>query len=402
MARTPNRRRPARGWPALLLVAACAGHGESGSPLIEVGTGDVEVRHLLTGELAAERAEALVVPPSDDWNLQLRWLIEDGTEVAAGDRVAELDSGQVLVRLEERRTELLAAAEESARVDADARAALERAQAADEEARAALERAGIAAEVPAELLPEREFEQRRLELERCRAAQQKTELELLAAEQAGRSDREVSRLELERLRREVGDLERRREEFVLRAPRPGVAVVGQHPWEGRRLEAGDVVYPGSTVATIPDLDSLVVVASLPDVDDGRIAPGMAGDCVLDAFPEETIGCRVREISATAAEPARASLRRAFRTLIELDQIDVAKHRPGMSVRVEVRRASVRGVAMLARAAVERSVDGAWVATASGERRRIRLGVCDATACVVEDGLAPGDRVRASVAPGAGS
>lgn len=402
MARTPNRCRAARGWPAILLVAACAGTGDTGPALIEVGTGDVEARLLLTGELAAERAEGLVVPPSDDWNLQLRWLIDDGTEVEAGDRVAELDSGQLLARLEERHTELLAASEESARVDADARAAIERAKAANEEASAALERARIAAEVPAQLLPAREFEERRLELERRQVAREKSATELLAAEQAGRSDREVRRLELERLRREVDDLERRREEFVLRAPRAGVAVVGQHPWEGRRLEAGDGVYPGSTVATIPDLESLMVVVSLPDVDDGRIAPGMPADCVLDAFPDEVLACRVRAIAATAAEPARASLRRAFRTLVDLDRIDAAKHRPGMSVRVEVRRESIRGVAILARTAVERGADGIWVTTESGERRRIRLGACDARACVVAEGLAPGDRVRRGPSSGAGS
>lgn len=402
MARTPNRRRALRGWPALLLAAACSGTVENGPAVTEVVSGDVEVRHLLTGELAAERAQALVVPPSDDWNLQLRWLIEDGSEVEAGDRVAELDSGQVLARLEERRTELLAATEESARVDADAVAALERARSADAEARAALERARIAAEVPAELLPARDFEERRLELERRRVAQEKTSAELLAAEQAGRSDREVRRLELERLRREVSDLERRREEFVLRAPRAGVAVVAQHPWEGRRLEAGDGVYPGSTVATIPDLDSLMVVASLPDVDDGRIAPGMAASCVLDAFPDEILACRVRDISVTAAEPARASLRRTFRTLVDLDRIDAAKHRPGMSVRVEVRRESIRGVPKVARAAVERTKDAIWVTTEAGERRRIRLGACDATACIVEEGLAPGDRVRLLERLGVGS
>ncbi|GMU65428.1 MAG: hypothetical protein AMXMBFR36_17020 [Acidobacteriota bacterium] len=402
MARTPNRHRAARGWPALLFAAACAGTGETDPAMTEVVTGDVEVRHLLTGELAAERAQALVVPPSDDWNLQLRWLIEDGTEVGAGDRVAELDSGQVLARLEERRTELLGAIEESARVEADARAALERAEAAHEEAQAALERARLAAEVPAELLPVREHQERRLELERRRVAREKTGAELLAAEQAGRSDREVRRLELERLRREVSELERRREEFVLRAPRSGVAVVGQHPWEGRRLEAGDAVYPGTTVVTIPELESLIVVASLPDVDDGRVAPGMSAQCVLDAFPDEAVGCRVREISATAAEPARASLRRAFRAVVDLDRVDVAKHRPGMSVRVEVYREAIRQVAKVARGAVERDAEGAWVVTGSGERRRVRLGTCDATACVVDEGLAPGDRVRVTGRAGAAS
>ena len=120
---------------------------------------------------------------------------------------------------------------------------------------------------------------------------------------------------------------------------------------------------------------------------------MAAECVLDAFPDQPIGCRVREISATATEPARASLRRAFRAVVDLDRVDVAKHRPGMSVRVEVRRESIRQVAKVARAAVDRDAEGAWVVTGSGERRRVRLGACDATACVVEAGLAPGERVR---------
>ena len=49
-------------------------------------------------------------------------------------------------------------------------------------------------------------------------------------------------------------------------------LTGDHPWEGRKLQEGDTVWVGMTVASLPDLDSMIVEASLSDVDDGRIAP----------------------------------------------------------------------------------------------------------------------------------
>ena len=55
--------------------------------------------------------------------------------------------------------------------------------------------------------------------------------------------------------------------------------------EERKFQIGDTTWPGQTIASIPDLSLMEVLAWLPDVDDGRIAPGMHARCVLDTYPD---------------------------------------------------------------------------------------------------------------------
>jgi len=43
-------------------------------------------------------------------------------------------------------------------------------------------------------------------------------------------------------------------------------------------------------------DAMRVHAELSDVDDGRVAVGMAGTCTLDAYPRDPITCTVKELT----------------------------------------------------------------------------------------------------------
>ena len=58
---------------------------------------------------------------------------------------------------------------------------------------------------------------------------------------------------------------------MLNAPRDGIIVIGEHPWEGRKFHVGDTVQPGWTIVSLPDLSAgMEVRAELSDVDDGRV------------------------------------------------------------------------------------------------------------------------------------
>jgi multidrug efflux pump subunit AcrA (membrane-fusion protein) len=81
---------------------------------------------------------------------------------------------------------------------------------------------------------------------------------------------------------------------------------------------------------------------------------------------------------------------------------VKKMRPGMSVRVEVFGTEVRGALLAPRAAIDFTGKRPRVTVAGGAggalggetaAREIRLGPCDASFCVVEEGLAEGARLR---------
>jgi len=382
---------------ALLLVAPLAGCG-TGSRAAEPDVAPLAVEHapfesilLLTGELSAERAEAVTVPPTRFWNLQIRWLAEDGVTVAAGERVAELDAAQVLEETEGKRSARLEAVDELERAAAEQRARLAEADLELARAESQVERAHLDAGLPEELLSQRELAERRLALERAEARLEKARRERASKAVTAGSEVGVRQLALERADAELAEAERTLEKLTLRAPAAGIVVIADHPWEGRKLQAGDGVWPGFPLGSLPDLDSLYVVAQLSDVDEGKVRAGMPARCSLDAFPQEIVAGRVRSVAAMAREIDRRSQRRSFRVVIDLERLDRARMRPGMSVRAEVVTEQVGNALVVPRAAVDLIASPPRVATRDREVE-VELGPCDARRCVVAAGLSAGDLV----------
>jgi multidrug efflux pump subunit AcrA (membrane-fusion protein) len=182
-----------------------------------------------------------------------------------------------------------------------------------------------------------------------------------------------------------------------------VFVVEENRWEGgRKLQEGDMVYVGMTVARLPDLSSMRVRAVLSDVDDGLVRPGMTATCSLDAYPDRAYPCRVTAVAPVARESDRSSLLRAFEVGLDLGAGEPGRMRPGMSVKVEVETAAAGGVLLAPRAALEPTAAGARARLAGGGWREVTLGPCDAWQCAVEEGLEEGDRLApVGAGPGAG-
>jgi len=380
----------------VLCAAGCAGPAEGDRGAREdlvVHRGNLRPRQLLTGELASARAVELKVPRTPSWQVQIRWLAEEGTPVRAGDRVAELDNSSFTKELEEKRASAEDAATELARKQAEGRSSLAEKQFAVEQKRSELGKARIAAAVPPDLLSAREHQDRQLAVRRAEVELAKAEKDLAALREGSAADLEIQQITLQRSQREIAQAETAIQALTLRAPRDGIVVAADHPWEGRKLREGDNAWVGMTVAVLPDLSTLEVQAALSDVDDGRVKPGMEAICTLDAYPGQSFHGRVMDISAVAKESPRQPLLRSFPVRIQLDRLDPAKMRPGMSVRVEVLGPEVRGGLLAPRAALDFSAARPRALLAGGGTREVRLGPCDASFCVVEQGLDEGARLR---------
>jgi hypothetical protein len=386
---------------AALAFGGCTGAASQEAPApasgeLAVRRGDFAERVLLSGELAAERAVRLTVPRTRTWQVQIRHLERHGEPVRRGQRVVALDNSALAADLEDRK---LAFAESTSELD---RAAAEGAQKEAEKRFAVaqreveLERARLQATVPAELLPARDAQERQLALRRAEVALAKAREELTAQRVATESDLAVRRIALEKSRREIATAEEGIAALELQSPGDGLLLVADHPWQGRRLQEGDTLWPGLVIAEIPDLASLRVVAQLPDVDDGRVTAGMAAECVLDAWPEERRPCRVREVAPLAEEEHQDSLRRFIRVLLDLEGVDPQRMRPGMSVRVEVLARREPGVLLAPRAALDLAGERPRARTATGWQA-VELGPCAAQECVVRSGLEAGQRLVAATA-----
>ena len=384
---------------ACLSLPGCSESGRAQGEARAAGTeltarrGTFRERVLLSGELAAERGDPLTVPRTEVWQLQIRWMAEDGSRVKAGDPVVEFDNSQFASALEEKRLTASNAGSDLDRVQAETRTAAAQQQFEVDKARSELKKARIAAEIPKDLLSQVEYQNRQIALKRAETALIKAQEELAAQKKASTSDVQVQKISLEKSQRQIRNAEEAIAALTLRAPRNGMVLTGDHPWEGRKLQEGDTVWVGMTVASLPDLDSMIVEASLSDVDDGRIAPGMPVVCSLDAFPDRTFRGRVVDISPVARESRRSPLLRAFPVRIALEQSDLQRMRPGMSVRVEVMGRERKDALLVPRAALDLSGDKPRALLAGGGAADVRLGPCGAQECVVESGLKDGTRLR---------
>ncbi|HVS31554.1 MAG TPA: HlyD family efflux transporter periplasmic adaptor subunit [Thermoanaerobaculia bacterium] len=349
---------------------------------------------ILTGELEAARGAAITVPTLPNWQTSIKWVAVDGAAVKQGERVVELDNSAFTTDLDSKRQNELQAIQELQQKEEEWKAAGEDKRLEFEKRSSELEKARIEAAVPRDILSEREYEDRQTQLLRARVEFEKAR-DILDSQRAGiDSDRRNLRLRLGKAQREIQLSERAISALVLHAPRDGIVVLRDHPWEGRKVEVNDTVFVGFALAVIPELESLQVTAALADVDDGRIGVGMPAVITLDGYPSMSFNGKVSSISAVAQESARQSLRRAFRVVVTLDQIDEGRMRPGLSARVEIGRHAAADVLIAPRAAL--SLDGPTprARLAAGRAVDVKLGACSAQECIVTGGLKEGQRLGA--------
>lgn len=358
-----------------------------------------ERRLLLTGELAAEQSFALTVPRTDSWNIAVRHLADDGAFVREGDAVVELDNKATLEKLSELRLALTQAELDLRSKDAENATAEQDRRHEVEAARTELAKAELDASVPAELVSRREFEKLRLAVATAKVKLATAEDDLRAITDAAERETEVKRIAVQKARRSYESTQTQLDALVLRAPRDGVVVIEEHPWEGRKIQIGDNVWPGLSVAGLPDLSHMQVRAQASDVDDGLVHPGMRAHCLLDAYPDRPLGAVVTRVSPVARKQRQSSSRRFFSVVLDLDETDAAIMRSGLSVKVEIVSDRRDDVLVVPRVAIDASGERPVVRRAAGEAAVIALGPCDAQACVVLSGVQDGDvLVRAGAAP----
>jgi multidrug resistance efflux pump len=386
---------------AATLAGCFSGYSETapGGDL-RVRRGDFASDLVLSGELEAAQGETLNVPPLPSWQTAIKWIAEDGAMLKGGEPAVELDNTALTADLESKRQTLTQALQELQQREAEWTADLEQKKLDAEKRKSELEKAKLDALTPRDLIATKVYEEKQTALRRTTVEAEKA-VDLLASRRtAVAAERRNLQLSIEKAHRDIATAERAIEELVLRAPRDGIIVIRDIPWEGRKLQTGDTVFVGMAIAMLPDVATMRIKAGLADVDDGKIALGMPVTITLDAFPDVPFTGKVSAISAVAQESRRQSLRRQFEVLIALDRLDSERMRPGLSARIIVRRENQSQKLLAPRAAIDFS-GTPKVHLASGATKDVKLGACNAQDCIVLDGLTDGEKLAPVVGVGRG-
>lgn len=170
----------------------------------------------------------------------------------------------------------------------------------------------------------------------------------------------------------------------------------------RKLRIGDRVFATQGIVTIPEVNRMLVEASVSEAEVHRVKAGQAAEVRVEAFPDLVLTGKVTRVGTlAAASPTRPFDDKRFDLVIELDPND-AELRPEMSIRADVLVGTRRNVLMVPVTAIfnDQGTRVVHLVTATGlTKRPVDLGEANDQSVEILAGLAEGDRVSL-VAPDA--
>lgn len=288
------------------------------------------------GELVAGRS-VLVTAPLNVPNLQIVWMMTPGSPVKAGETILKFDASGATRQLKEKDAALQQSQAQLDEAVAQAKIAVEQAQRELSTLRTLAERARLEVS-KAETLSALQAEERKIDYE---VAQQKMQVQETAVELARKqNDSKIAsiRAQVEKNQAEVAITKRRIEQMEVKSPSNGVVSYLMNYSQGwvnaRPFRVGDNVWPGSSIAEIPDLATLQMKAKVEEIERGRIVKEQEVRIHLDPFPEKPFPGMLESISALTEQNFEWPPSRNFRAYANFKDVD-PRLRPAMNGRLDI-------------------------------------------------------------------
>ena len=367
----PSRSLGLGGWYALGPTAAADGGVETA----EAVRGDFIDVLPVRGEVRARRTVPITAPQGAG-DLQVVFLAPSGSAVKTGDIVVRFDTSTTERQLAEKRSALREAEAEIQRARADATISAQAAKTDQTKRRYDVERAKLDAST-SEVVSRLEAEKATLSL--GAAEQRAREAAIKVTANAATSDASMGALERRR-EKALADVrleETRLAALTLKAPLAGVITLGTNfraggPFAQREWRAGDQAWAGASIAQIPALDSLYILAKVDETDRGQLKTGLEADVEVQAVGGKPAPARITAFSALAKVDFGSIWPppRLFDVQLDLGTPNPAL-RPGMTASIKIRRDKVPQALLVP---TRGAVSAVWQDHGAGRRGHAGRGV----------------------------
>jgi HlyD family secretion protein len=317
-----------------ILASSNGSANDAGAAAVEVKRGAIKKVLLLDGELRAVRSRTIFGGSSWE-DVKIVYMPPEGTVIKTGDLALELDSTNTLNKIKDTDEKIVAAENEIVRVRSQHESALRDLEIELSKLWLTYEQAKLKGKVPNEVVSRREFQEAQLALEKSKTEYENhlNKIEQKKKEQA--AELQVKIIEKEKLKVQLDLAKSDLDGMKIKAPTDGMVLYNDHWNERRKLQVGDLVWPGWPVVQLPDLTEMEVLAQVNEVDGPKLSIGARAEVELDSYPDKAITGEIKEISQTAIKANRMAKAKIFRVTISLNQTLMEIMKPGMSALVSV-------------------------------------------------------------------
>jgi multidrug resistance efflux pump len=331
-----------------------------------------------------------------EFSLVLLNVAAPGSRARKGDVVAEFDRQYMLLRLDDYRASVVQWEANIQKLQADLAVAKEAHEQLIRVAKSDLDKARLDLKA-VEVLSAIDAEKVKLAAEEAEARHKQVLSEVKLLEISQRAQLRTTEIDRDQAKLELQRAEANADRMLMKAPIDGIVVM-QSTWRGGefgQVQQGDQVRSGQFFMSIVDPSSMVVTASVNQVDSEALRLGMKATVRLDAYPDIRLPATVVGIGAmTKSGGYRAQFVREIPVRLKLDGMD-PRVIPDLSASADVviETASQAPVVPLAAVFNDSGDSFVFLRGPSGwVRKEVELGLTNHVAAAARSGLRKGDVV----------
>jgi len=371
--------------------------------IIDVKKGDFEITVTTSGELEAKKSINIKGPTALQqagiWETKISKLVPEGTVVQQGDFIASLDPSGLVDKIKIEENNLLKS--ESQFITAQLDTTLQLREARDQlvNLEYSLQEADLKLkqsiyEPPAAI--------RQIEIEKEKAQrtlEQAKENYLIKKKQAAAKMQEAL-ANLNQTKNKLEFMQSIMNDMTIFATDPGMVIYSRE-WNGKKKTEGSLVRSWDpTVATLPDLTTMISRTYVNEVDIRNIQVDQVVRIGLDAYPAKKLSGKVTSV-ANVGEQRPNSEAKVFEVIIEIADADTTL-RPAMTTSNTIVIDLVKNALYVPLEAIQTNGDSlaiSYVFVSTGtsyKKQEVILGKANENEIIIEEGLKEGDRVYLSV------
>ncbi|MBN2320237.1 MAG: efflux RND transporter periplasmic adaptor subunit [Acidobacteria bacterium] len=357
-------------------------------PLIVDTTGTLEALHSVD-----------VSPPQirRERRFKLTRLVEEGTQVTAGDFLMEFDTSDITERLRNEVANFQRVQENRQKRRSDSDIQLKNQRLTLEQAKTELEKLEIKMASQVDLVSGIEIEETRIQRDAARKKVEFLEEKLEYQQKSSQLDLQILTSNERHYRSRIDDLMDAMDSYTVRAPVAGV-VIYKRDWNNEAKEVGDDVFMMDAVIEIPDLSSIRARVQVDEVDSGKIRVGQEASITVDAARGRTFSGKVVSVGTILKQASFDRPQKVCDAYIRIESEDMKLLRPGMSLKAQIMVGKHMDSVVIPLSSIQerngRSFVQIWKPEKSAfEWREINLGVNDGQNTVVKSGLDADEKIR---------
>ena len=361
--------------------------------------GAFEVTVVTTGELSSQNNKKIEAPQGIRarnvrfGDIKIQNLVPEGTMVKEGDYVATLDRSSADNNLKDLEDELEGLRAKQERILLDTALSLRGVRNSLLNLQFDLEEKRIAVEQSLYEPPATQRQHKNALEKALRDWDQEIKNYQLKVEQA-QANVQDGLLELSRKERQYNEMIEVLNSFIIRAPADGMVIYHRN-WYGEKLRVGSTINSNDlTVATLPDLSTLLSTTQVNEIDINKVKVGNSVRIGIDALPDKVYLGKVTEVSNVGANNYGSGAK-LFEVVIELDYVEDQILKPSMTTSNTIITASEGDKLFVPLESIYGDEEEHWVFRSNGNRQVVELGLSNDNFCVVEKGLAEGDKIYLS-------